>query len=138
MILFNFIVPPVTAFILSESTTERIAGTFFELKCLLNTTFLDPFNLLLFPVSSQWLHNNSMVNSNRVTGRIDNDSNGFYRTTLAFYPLDTSDSGSYQCSLTVGIEDQYVQTTQLNTSATLYIRSKIYKIFYIYHDLIFS
>ncbi|XP_019853876.1 PREDICTED: hemicentin-1-like [Amphimedon queenslandica] len=115
-------IPPVTAFILSESTTERIAGTFFELKCLLNTTFLDSFNSSLFPVSSQWLHNNSMVNSDRVTGHIDNDSNGFYRTTLVFYPLDTSDSGIYQCSLTVGIEDQYVQTTQVNTSTTLYIR----------------
>ena len=84
-----------------------------------------PFNSSLFPVSSQWLHNNTMINANRVTGRIDNDSNGFYRTILIFYPLDTSDSGIYQCLLTVGIEDQYVQTTQLNASTTLHIRGKM-------------
>ena len=116
-------VPPVPASIISQFQGERVAGTPLELKCLLETTLLKSFNVS-FPVISQWLHNGSMViTGNRITESITNNSE-LYSSTLTFYPLNTSDTGDYLCLLMIGIDDQYVEMTNLNVSTDLYIAGK--------------
>ena len=112
--IISLTVPPPTVTITSTPiTTSYYAGTPLSLTCTVQLIPQVDTNVIF---NSLWTGPGGQISSG--VGRVSLSS-GVNQTTVQFYPLNTTDTGVYNCSVSVSASGQQYVDTSIAASSSI-------------------
>ena len=110
--------PPAAVEITQDHEGSNYVGTPLKITCLfLLVNFTDIPQI----ITVHWEKEGAeIIDTERVTQDITMINELNYTTALAFYPLNVSDTGVYQCSMNIE-SDQFINNITINASVSIIV-----------------
>ena len=113
MQLFSTVPPPNVTLTSTPIATSYYAGTPLNLTCTVQLIPQVDTNVIF---NSLWTGPGGQISSG--VGRVSLSS-GVNQTTVQFYPLNTTDTGVYNCSVSVSTSGQQYVNTSIAVSSSM-------------------
>lgn len=105
---------------------DSSAGVPLTLTCAVNTSSLELVDYD-YPIDSFWLQDGGPIDltESGVTENFTRISSRLYNNVLSYYPVVVEDSGQYNCTVRIGTDGDYIQSSTSSALLTVVVNGKI-------------